>query len=98
MGWGYGNYCGWSKRGRGGPPIDELDAACKAHDWCLRTWQEAVRCNCCNIKLMKAAKKANCKVDINGQPRTPKEIHKCQNAKNVIRGPGMLITLCTLPL
>jgi len=38
FGFGYGNYCGWSKRGQGGPPIDALDAACKRHDKCQATW------------------------------------------------------------
>jgi RHS repeat-associated protein len=34
FGWGYGNYCGFSRRGQNGPPIDFIDAACKRHDSC----------------------------------------------------------------
>ena len=38
FGWGYGNYCGWSRRGQKGPPVDALDAACKRHDKCQASW------------------------------------------------------------
>ena len=31
----YGNYCG--RGNRGGPPIDDLDAICMAHDKCYNT-------------------------------------------------------------
>jgi len=31
----YGNYCG--RGNRGGPPIDDLDAICLAHDKCYNT-------------------------------------------------------------
>jgi RHS repeat-associated protein len=36
--WGYGNYCGWYRRGQGGDPIDYLDWACQQHDNCQATW------------------------------------------------------------
>lgn len=37
IGWAYGNYCGWSRRGPGAP-IDATDAACQRHDQCQATW------------------------------------------------------------
>ena len=63
LGWEYGNYCGWNKRGKdpnnpGGPllpPIDALDAACKRHDNCQATWWtcnpiDLQRCSCALCK------------------------------------------------
>jgi hypothetical protein len=38
FGWGYGNYCGWSRNGQNGPPIDATDTCCQAHDNCQATW------------------------------------------------------------
>jgi RHS repeat-associated protein len=39
LGFGYGKWCGFEKRG---PelPIDALDYACRAHDFCLATWRQ----------------------------------------------------------
>ncbi len=42
LGWGYGNYCGFSRAatcppGSGPRPIDHVDAACERHDCCQAT-------------------------------------------------------------
>lgn len=59
LGWNYGSYCGWSKRGPGAP-IDALDSCCQDHDNCQDTWWT---CNPyhiikCSIDLCECAKKA----------------------------------------
>jgi hypothetical protein len=46
FGWGYGKYCGFSRRascppGSGPPPDDALDAACERHDCCQCSWWTA---------------------------------------------------------
>jgi hypothetical protein len=44
FGWGYGNFCGYSRRAACPPgtgplmPIDAVDAACERHDCCHETW------------------------------------------------------------
>ncbi len=44
FGWGYGNFCGFSRKATyppgSGPrkPIDAVDAACERHDCCQRSW------------------------------------------------------------
>lgn len=42
----YGNYCGYGRRyaGFSAAPIDELDAACRAHDLCYHSGKD--RCGC----------------------------------------------------
>ena len=56
FGFGYGKYCGWSRRGPG-EPDDALDAACQKHDKCQATW---LTCNPyhlskCSLKLCEGA-------------------------------------------
>jgi RHS repeat-associated protein len=43
LGWGYGNWCGWSRYGQKGGPIDQVDSACMFHDNCLATLADACR-------------------------------------------------------
>jgi hypothetical protein len=57
--WGYGNWCGWSRSGPGAP-VDELDAACMMHDYCLATWSDAWKCPPCNAELCLALGAADC--------------------------------------
>jgi RHS repeat-associated protein len=42
----YGNWCGYSRSGQNGGPIDQVDLACMVHDYCLATWADA----CTNFK------------------------------------------------
>ncbi len=63
--WGYGNYCGGSRSGQGGPPIDKVDACCAAHDRCLSEWYDFLipykRTNCdCRLYLCLAIAGMSC--------------------------------------
>jgi RHS repeat-associated protein len=78
LGWGYGNWCGYS---RSGPqaPIDDVDAACKRHDYCLATWEDVINpCKLafCNYQLCYDVKYADCS-------RAPDEV-ACLKAKATI--------------
>jgi hypothetical protein len=59
LAWGYGNWCGWSRSGPDAP-IDEIDAACMMHDYCLATWADAWRCSPCNADLCLLVGAADC--------------------------------------
>jgi RHS repeat-associated protein len=57
----YGNWCG--PRSGPSPPIDEVDAACKKHDYCLATWKEFINpCKqfSCNRDFCNSIRKADC--------------------------------------
>lgn len=59
----YGNWCGPFRYGQGGPPIDDLDAACQAHDNCVPTWREFLNpCKqlTCTLSLCAQALRADC--------------------------------------
>ena len=79
--WGYGNWCGWSRSGPGAP-IDEVDAACMMHDYCLATWTDAWKCPPCNADLCLAVGAAACS-------RSPNPA-ACQAAKREISLAGVL--------
>jgi RHS repeat-associated protein len=42
----YGNWCGYTRSGQNGGPIDQVDLACMLHDYCLATLADA----CTNFK------------------------------------------------
>jgi hypothetical protein len=48
----HGNYCGFGNRG--GPPVDDLDAACKWHDECYDRVGRAA-CSCDKVLATRAA-------------------------------------------
>ena len=50
FGYGYGLYCGFSRRGPGAP-VDYLDACCQAHDQCLATWWDIWKLVLCACQL-----------------------------------------------
>jgi RHS repeat-associated protein len=82
MGWGYGNWCGYS---RSGPqtPVDEVDTACMKHDDCLATALDALtpcRLFLCNRVFCARVAVADCSNSPN-----PKA---CESAKTDI------LTLC----
>jgi RHS repeat-associated protein len=57
LGFGYGRWCGWIEAGPD-LPIDALDYACRAHDFCLATvWEFLIPCNrrLCDTDLCIAA-------------------------------------------
>lgn len=59
----YGNWCGYFRSGQNGGPIDDVDAACMAHDYCLATPLEffnPIRQICCNLKFCAEVAVANC--------------------------------------
>jgi hypothetical protein len=58
--WGYGNSCGWSRRGQNGPPVDEVDAACAWHDECLARPCDAWKLAPCNDTFCRAVGAADC--------------------------------------
>lgn len=63
LGQNYGNWCGFSRSGQGGEPIDEVDSACKRHDNCLATWADALNPSnfCyCHYRFCYDVKYANC--------------------------------------
>lgn len=62
LGFGYGNWCGWSRSGPG-DPIDAVDAACQKHDNCLATWADACKFKFCNVRFCKDVAKAKCHGD-----------------------------------
>jgi len=62
LGFGHGNWCGYSRRGPGFP-IDEVDAACMNHDYCLATWQDACKFKFCNFKFCREVARAKCHGD-----------------------------------
>src|SRR5207249_8581315 len=82
VGFGYGNYCGWSRRGQGGPPIDDVDKACQKHDDCLATWADACKFKFCNARLLRDVARAKCHGD-----------KACKKAKRTIIIGGGIITL-----
>ena len=63
LGFGYGNWCGYSRSGQGGNPIDAVDAACQKHDNCLATWADACKFKFCNVKFCRDVAFADCKGD-----------------------------------
>lgn len=58
--WGYGNYCGWYRRGQNGAPIDALDSACQEHDKCQAGWDTCNQWDIerCSQKLCADAREA----------------------------------------
>jgi RHS repeat-associated protein len=60
LGFGYGNWCGYSRSGQGGDPIDGVDEACQTHDLCLATWADACKFKFCNVRFCKDVAKAKC--------------------------------------
>jgi len=60
LGFGHGNWCGYSRSGEGGYPIDAVDAACEKHDKCLATWPDACKFKFCNVKFCADVAGANC--------------------------------------
>jgi len=62
LGFGYGNWCGWSRSGPG-DPIDAVDAACQTHDNCLATWSDACKFKFCNIRFCLEVRGADCHGD-----------------------------------
>ena len=62
LGFGYGKYCGWSKRGPGDPE-DAVDAACQKHDNCLARPLDACKFKFCNVRFCKDVAKAKCHGD-----------------------------------
>jgi len=59
----YGNWCGYFRTGHGGPPIDDVDAACKNHDYCLATpamFFNPLRQIGCNAKFCAEVAVADC--------------------------------------
>ncbi len=57
LGYGYGNFCGFSRRASCPPgtsvkkPIDAVDAACERHDCCLERWYHCWKLTSCDAKL-----------------------------------------------
>jgi len=93
FGWGYGNYCGFSRRGQNGPPIDFIDATCRDHDRCQPVlsinlcWQIPY----CSVVLCQAAWDAHdygCGLSYPGRGQ---DYRKCQSAASDIRA-----LFCTL--
>jgi RHS repeat-associated protein len=81
-GFGYGNYCGWSRRGPG-DPIDAVDAACQKHDNCLATWADACKFKFCNIRFCSDVAKAKCHGD-----------KACKKAKRkILTGCGIIVPI-----
>jgi hypothetical protein len=83
LGFGYGNWCGWSRSGQGGDPIDEVDAACQKHDNCLATWADACKFKFCNVKFCRDVARANCHGD-----------KACKRAKRkILIGCGIIVPI-----
>ncbi len=82
FGFGYGRYCGWSRRGPG-DPIDEVDAACQKHDNCLATWADACKFKFCNVRFLRDVARANCHGD-----------KACKKAKRkILIGGGIIVPI-----
>ncbi|AMV40969.1 putative deoxyribonuclease RhsA (plasmid) [Planctomyces sp. SH-PL62] len=66
LGWGYGNFCGWSKQAACPPfmdprePVDIVDAACQRHDCCIGSGYISGWCNWrhCTLALCDQVKDA----------------------------------------
>jgi RHS repeat-associated protein len=77
LGFSYGNWCGFSNSGQKGSPIDDLDALCMVHDYCLATWSAALEnWKICNFTFCSAV----LGVDCNKSPK-PSE---CRSARSKI--------------
>ena len=82
FGFGYGNWCGWSRSGPG-QPIDEVDAACQKHDNCLATWADACKFKFCNVRFWRDVARANCHGD-----------KACKKAKRkILIGCGIIVPI-----
>jgi RHS repeat-associated protein len=80
--WGYGNYCGWYRRGQNGPPQDGLDLACMAHDKCQATWwtcnpYHIITCSCQLCDDAHGQWMHGCALDY---PTNPVKRQKCEDA------------------
>jgi RHS repeat-associated protein len=57
FGYGYGNFCGFSKKAHCPPgssmvaPIDSVDAACERHDCCMARILDLWKCTSCSAEL-----------------------------------------------
>jgi len=63
LGFGYGNWCGYSRSGQNGDPIDDVDMACYIHDWCLEKPIDACKFKFCNVRFCRDVAKAKCHGD-----------------------------------
>jgi RHS repeat-associated protein len=77
LGFSYGNWCGFSNSGQKGRPIDDLDALCMVHDYCLATWSAALEnWKICNFTFCSAVSGVDCK-------KSPKP-SECRSARSKI--------------
>jgi RHS repeat-associated protein len=87
LGFGYGNWCGWSRSGPGNP-IDGVDSACKKHDYCLATWADACKSKFCNMRLCADVAGADCNGD-----------RACEKAKSkILAGCAVILVVPIFPL
>jgi len=82
-GWDYGNFCGAGNMSAGPddptPPVDKLDACCKAHDDCLATPADAPKFGLCQAALCACALAAPT-TDENRTVRSDLLIYACVSA------------------
>jgi hypothetical protein len=84
----YGNWCGPTRSGQGGPPIDQVDAACKNHDYCLATWKEFINpCKqvSCNFRFCLEVAKADCSKAPKPSECRQEKFHVLNICKTVLR-------------
>ena len=89
LGYGYGNYCGYSRAARCPPgsgvkPIDAVDAACERHDCCLARWYDCWKVTSCDSKLCSEVYDAYDFGCVQSYPGDKKKQDACKDAASKI--------------
>jgi len=91
FGYGYGKYCGYSRKascppGSGPRPDDAIDAACERHDCCLKTGWDCWKLTSCDSKLCSESFDAYNFGCAQSYPNDPKKRDACKDAAVTIGG------------